>query len=98
STITLQGDGSGGNNLGLTYTWVQRCLTAADVAAMRGACTAVTPRVSWINQPPGVTTPHTRDVSFTAPPVKVLTALVLQLTVSDGSATSSATTRLKLIP
>lgn len=98
STVTLGGDGSGGNSLGLTYTWTQRCTTAADVSALGSRCAIVTPIVRWINQPTNTTTPHSADVTFRVPAVKVVTPLVFELTVSDGSTTSSAFTRIRVVP
>lgn len=98
SNVTLEGDGSGGNGLGLTYHWVQRCTTTQDVAAHPSQCSMVTPAVKWINEPAGTKDPSLADVMFVAPPVKVLTPLVFELFVSDGSATATAFTKIKIVP
>lgn len=98
SAITLEGDGSGGSGAGVTYRWMQRCTTRADARAAGRRCPAVTPRVRWLAQPTGTVKPSTADVSFTAPLVSHPVALVFQLTVGDGSATSSAFVRVLDLP
>jgi hypothetical protein len=98
SSLTLEGDGSGGSGMGVSYTWIQRCTTSADVSASRGRCSGVTPQVRWIDQPAGTLRPTTADVAFTVPMVTRLTALVFELTVSDGSATASAFKRVRVVP
>jgi uncharacterized repeat protein (TIGR01451 family) len=90
--LTLEGDGSGGSGLGLRYRWVQRCLTAADAAAHGSHCSGVTPRVTWKSSR---TAP---DAAFLAPQVKKATWLVFDLTIADGSATSTDWARLKVLP
>ena len=98
TTVTLEGDGSGGSGVGVSYSWRQLCTTAADGGRARGVCAGITPRVRWRYQPAGVVRPATADVAFIAPPVRRLARLVFQLTVSDGSATSSALVRVSEIP
>jgi len=98
STVTLEGDGSGGNGLGLSYRWTQRCTTQADVASLPGRCKSLTPKVKWVNEPKGTTNPTTADVLFVTPSVASLTPLVFQLTVSDGSSSANAFQRISVIP
>ncbi|HZQ81553.1 MAG TPA: hypothetical protein VFB25_06220 [Gaiellaceae bacterium] len=76
SVITLEGDGSGGSGIGLTYRWTQRS----------------GPAVTWLG-------PRDEgDVDFQPPAVTQATKLVFALTVTDGSATSTATTHVKVLP
>ncbi|MBV8598339.1 MAG: hypothetical protein JO017_05895 [Actinobacteria bacterium] len=98
TTITLEGDGSGGSGLGLQYTWTQLCTSSASVVASKGRCTSVTPRVTWLGQAAGTVNPTSADVQFSMPTITQLTALVFQLTVTDGSATTSSYVRIRDIP
>ncbi|HVU78869.1 MAG TPA: hypothetical protein VHC67_14930 [Gaiellaceae bacterium] len=92
TTLMLEGDGSGGSGVGLRYRWVQRCTTAADAAAPGSHCSGVTPKVAWKGSR---TEP---DAMFAAPQVQKPTWLVFDLTITDGSATSTDWARLKVLP
>lgn len=98
TVLTLRGDGSGGSGMGLTYTWTQRCTTAADAALRGSGCRAVTPPVQWLGQPAGATRPTTPNVEFQAPSVTKPTWLVFDLAVTDGSATSTTSARVRVLP
>ncbi len=98
TNVTLEGDGSGGNGLGLSYRWTQRCTTPADVAALPNRCKGVTPTVDWVNEPAGTIHPTTADVVFVAPAVTSMTSLVFQLSVSDGSSSASTFASISVIP
>ncbi len=76
TVITLEGDGSGGSGLGVSYHWAQ---------------TAGAP-VKWL----GLRTEA--DVRFAAPQVTKPSTLVFALTVTDGSASSTAHVRVKVDP
>ena len=76
STVTLEGDGSGGSGAGLTYAWTQ----------------SEGPPVRWLRAQ------SLADVSFSVPAVTKLTTLAFKLSVSDGSATATAVTRVRVVP
>ncbi len=95
SVVTLEGDGSGGSGLGLTYSWKQLCTSAAGVSAAGGRCAGITPSVNWIG---GAAQPATADASFAMPPVTSPTLYVFELTVTDGSATASSYVKVHELP
>ena len=78
--VSLDGKGSTSNGLSLRYRWTQRCLTAADAAAVRQCAGRVSPRARIAS--PNI--PHTRA---TIPQVRRRTAFVFDLSITDGSAT-----------
>ena len=60
--------------------------------------TAVSAPVAWLGQPIGTTHPTSADVEFQAPQVAKATTLVMELAVTDGSASASTKVRLKVYP
>ena len=92
TVVTLEGDGSGGNGLGVTYRWTQRCLTAADVKAPGSHCASVTPPVHWLGRR------READTRFSTPRLQKATFFVFDLTVTDGSAHANAFVRVKVLP
>ncbi|MFL5928487.1 MAG: hypothetical protein ACJ77E_16270 [Gaiellaceae bacterium] len=90
--ITLEGDGSGGNGLGLRYRWTQRCLSLANARMHGSHCSSVTPAVKWLGSRTEA------DTRVALPQVKKATWLVFDLAVTDGSASSSDFVRLKVLP
>ncbi|HEX4681011.1 MAG TPA: hypothetical protein VH210_17545, partial [Gaiellaceae bacterium] len=92
TVVTLEGDGSGGNGLGVSYRWTQRCLTAADAELPGSHCSTVTPAVHWLGRR------READTRFATPRVLKPTFFVFDLTVTDGSATSSKSLRIKVLP
>jgi hypothetical protein len=92
TVVTLEGDGSGGNGLGVSYRWTQRCTTAADARLPGSHCSTVTPAVHWLGRR------READTRFATPRVLRPTFFVFGLTVTDGSATSNAFLRIKVLP
>lgn len=78
--ISLDGTASVGNGLSLSYTWRQRCTTAADVAGMPACGGRRAPRA-------GIANPHMGTTRATIPVVSRRTTFIFELEITDGSAT-----------
>jgi hypothetical protein len=92
TVVTLEGDGSGGNGLGVRYRWTQRCLTAADASKPGSHCSGIAPPVHWLGRR------NEADTRFATPRVLKATFFVFDLAITDGSAHSSAFLRIKVLP
>ena len=96
--LSGSGSGSGGSGLGLTYRWSQLCTTAASAASHRQCRGRTTPAVHWLGLPAGESRPSTGDATFTPPTVSKVTPVVIQLAVDDGSARTTTTTTVDVVP